>query len=347
MTAPVFVTGGAGYIGSHIVRALVAAGREVVVFDDLSSGHPEAVPAGVPLVVADLSDVGALRRTIREWHPAAAVHLAGAIEPGLSGSDPRRFYRTNVVGTLNLLDELAPTRTPLVFSSSCSVYGTPERLPVDETAPFAPESVYGRTKAIGEGMLVAYDEAYGLRSISLRYFNAAGAAANGDIGADHRYKIHLVTVACLAALGRVPEVEVFGDDYPTSDGTCERDYIHVEDLAAAHVVALDALAQGATSTAYNVGAGRAYSVRQVLETVEAVTGRPVPARVSSRRPGDPVAVWADTARIHAELGWKAARSSLEEIVSSAWRWHRTHPDGFAPSQIREAAPRAAEQATPR
>jgi len=329
MKSTVLITGGAGYIGSHVARALSDAGRQVVVYDDLSSGHRQAVPVDVPLVVAALSDVEALRQTVERWHPTAAIHLAGAIEPGLSHSDPQRFYRSNVMGTLNLLDELTPAAVPLVFSSSCSVYGTPASLPVDENAPFAPESVYGHTKAICEGMLAAYGDAYGLRSISLRYFNAAGAAGHGDLGADHLHKVHLVTVACLAALGRAPAVEIFGDDYPTSDGTCERDYIHVEDLAAAHLAALDALSEGAASTAYNVGTGRAYSVRQVLDTVEGVTGYPVPTHVSDRRSGDPVAIWADTAKIRSELGWQARQPDLEQIVRSAWQWHRTHPDGFA------------------
>jgi UDP-glucose 4-epimerase len=336
VTPPVLVTGGAGYVGSHAVRALVESGYEVVVYDNLASGHKEAVPDDVPLVVADLLDTDVLRRTIERWQPLAAVHMAGAIEPGLSGLDPRRFYRTNVIGTLNLLDELAPRATPLVFSSSCSVYGTPARLPVDESTPFAPESVYGQTKVVGEGMLVAYDQAYGLRSTSLRYFNAAGAAPRGDLGADHLHKVHLVTVACLAALGRGPAVEIFGDDYPTKDGTCERDYVHVEDLAAAHVLAVRALTQGGRSTVYNVGAGRAFSVRQVLDTVEAVTGRRVPQHVAGRRPGDPVSVWADITRVGDELGWHPVQSDLENIVRSAWEWHRTHPDGYATDPRRAA-----------
>jgi UDP-glucose 4-epimerase len=261
------------------------------------------------------------------------VHFAGAIEAGQSMTDPRRFYANNVVAGLTLLDvvlESAGTGgpVPVVFSSSAAVYGEPLSVPIPEDAAKQPTNVYGETKLAFERSLAAYDRAYGLRSVSLRYFNACGAAADSSIGADHRTKTHLVTVALQAALGRRDAVLVMGTDYPTPDGTGIRDYVHVDDLAAAHVLALDALFTGAPTTAYNVGVGRGFSVQEVLDAVDRVVGRPVPRRLAPRRAGDPARLVADSTRIQNELGWQPAYTDVDAMVATAWRWHSTHPDGY-------------------
>ena len=273
--ALILVTGAAGYIGSHTVLHLLDAGFDVVAFDDLSAGHREALPPEVPLVEASLADADAVRRTFAERRPDAVVHFAGSIEAGESMTDPRRFYANNVANALHLADAVVDAGpVPVVFSSSAAVYGEPEKVPIEEDDPKAPTNVYGETKLAFERVLAAYDRAYGLRSVSLRYFNACGAHPSGDLGADHKNKTHLVTLAMLAALGQRPSVKVFGTDYPTPDGTCVRDYVHVEDLASAHVVAVEALAAGAATTAYNVGVGRGFSVKEVLDAVDRVVGRP-------------------------------------------------------------------------
>ena len=326
----ILVTGGAGYIGSHTALRLVEAGHDVVVLDDLSTGHAAAVPDDATMVKADLADVDAVRGTLRDLEPDAVVHFAARIEPALSMTEPRAFYRANVVNSANLLDALLDTRpVPVVLSSTCAVYGEPERLPLTEDQPFNPLSVYGETKAVVERMFDAYEAAYGTRSIRLRYFNACGAHHSGRLGPDHRVKVHLITLALLAALGQRPTVKVFGTDYPTPDGTCIRDYIHVEDLAEAHVASIDALLAGAPTAAYNVGVGRGFSVREVLDAVDRVVGRPVPREEAPRRPGDPARLWAEPTRIRTGLGWEPRYTDIDEIVASQWRWHSSHPHGFA------------------
>jgi UDP-glucose 4-epimerase len=325
----ILVTGGAGYIGSHTVRALRAAGYFPVVFDDFSSGSRHAVPPGVPIVAADLADSTAIRTALETWRPESVVHFAAFIEAGESVKDPARFYANNVVNTWRLLQEMVACEVSrLVFSSSAGVYGQPERVPIPEEAPQRPVNPYGETKRIVEGMLRDYDRAYHLRSISLRYFNACGADPAGDIGEAHPNKTHLIELALLTALGLRSEVAVFGTDYPTPDGTAVRDYIHVVDLARAHLLALDALAHGQPTTAYNVGLGRGFSVQQVLDAVERVTGRPLPRRIAPRRPGDPAELVADPTRIRAELGWLPTYVDLDTILRTAWQWHRTHPHDF-------------------
>jgi UDP-glucose 4-epimerase len=329
----ILVTGGAGYIGSHTLRHLVAAGHEPIVVDDLSAGHRAAVPAGVALAEAGIGDRDGLALVFGEHRPDAVVHFAGSIEAGESMTDPRRFYANNVVAGLTLLDVVLERAggggpIPVVFSSSAAVYGEPASVPVSEDAPKEPTNVYGETKLAFERSLAAYDRAYGLRSVSLRYFNACGAAADGSIGADHRMKTHLMTIAMLTALGRRDAVLVMGTDYPTPDGTGIRDYIHVDDLASAHVLALTALFAGGASTAYNVGVGHGFSVQQVLDAVDRVVGRPVPRRLAPRRPGDPARLVADSTRIQKELGWQPAYTDIDAIVTTAWRWHSTHPDGY-------------------
>ena len=329
----ILVTGGAGYIGSHTVRHLLSASHEVVVIDDLSAGHRDALPSEVPLVVASTSDGEVMVATVREHRPDAVIHFAGSIEAGESMTDPRRFYANNVVGALGLVDALIEVAAgtepvPLVFSSTAAVYGDPEQVPVPETAPMVPTNVYGETKLAFERVLAAYDRAYGMRSISLRYFNACGAREDGTIGADHRMKTHLLTMAMLAALGQRDAVQVLGTDYPTPDGTGIRDYIHVDDLAAAHVLALGALFDGTESSAYNVGVGRGFSVREVLDSADRVVGRPIPRTFGERRAGDPARLVADSTKIKNELGWSPRYDDLDEIVATAWRWHSTHPQGY-------------------
>jgi UDP-glucose 4-epimerase len=327
--ARILVTGGAGYIGSHTLGHLLDAGHEVVVIDNLSTGHRSAVPHEAAFVSLSLADGEALRHTLGTAHPDAVIHFAASIEAGESMTDPRRFYANNVVSGLALVDAIVDTRIiPVVFSSSAAVYGEPEVCPIAEDAQTVPTNVYGQTKLAFERVLEAYDSAYGLRSISLRYFNACGARADGSIGADHRNKTHLVTLAMLAALGQRDGIHVFGTDYDTDDGTCIRDYIHVDDLAAAHVLALDALADGAASTAYNVGVGRGFSVSEVLDSADRVTGRPLRRYLDARRPGDPSVLVADSTRIRNALAWAPSYVELDAIVASAWRWHSTHPDGF-------------------
>jgi len=304
------------------------------VLDDLSAGHRAALPAGVPLVVASISDRDAVAAAVRDHHPDAAIHFAGSIEAGESMSDPRRFYANNFVAGLALLDALVECAgggrpIPVVFSSTAAVYGDPVTVPIAEDAPKAPTNVYGETKLAFERVLAAYEHAYGLRHVCLRYFNACGAAADGTIGADHRMKTHLLTIAMLAALGQRDAVMVMGTDYPTPDGTGIRDYIHVDDLASAHVLALDALFGGAVaSNAYNVGVGKGFSVQELLDAVDRVVGRPVPRRVGPRRDGDPARLVADSSRIRRELGWRPVYTDLDAIVATAWKWHSAHPNGF-------------------
>ena len=329
--ARILVTGGAGYIGSHTVRHLAEAGFDAVVLDDLSAGHRAAVPDGVPLVVANTADGRAMAAAVDEYRPDAVIHFAGSIEAGESMTEPRRFYANNLTGALGLVDALMDSRVgpvPVVFSSSAAVYGEPERVPITEEAPKAPTNVYGETKLAFERVLAAYDRAYGLRSTSLRYFNACGARADGTIGADHRNMTHLISIAMLAALGQRDAVHVLGTDYPTPDGTGIRDYIHVDDLASAHVLALRALFDGASTAAFNVGVGKGFSVQEVLDSADRVVGRRIPRVLGARRAGDPARLVADSTKIQRELGWRPQYTDLDEIVRTAWRWHSTHPDGF-------------------
>jgi UDP-glucose-4-epimerase GalE len=325
----VLVTGGAGYIGCHTVRALRTLGRDVVVLDSLETGYDAAV-LGAPLVVGDIADMALVGRIVAEHDIDSIIHFAGYKNAGESMDKPGKYFRNNVVGTARLLEAIEGTGVHhFVFSGSCSVYGTPAQLPVSESAPLQPESPYGQSKLMSEQMLRWYGERAGLPWMSLRYFNASGASADAVIGEDIAVTLNLVPLVMKAALGLRPPVQVFGTDFPTPDGTAIRDYIHVEDLADAHVLALEHLEAGGESTAVNLGTGTGSSVKQVIETTEREIGRAVPAEYVGRRPGDPSAVWADN-RLAAELlGWKP-RFGLEEIVASAWRWHSTHPHGYQP-----------------
>ena len=325
----VLVTGGAGYVGSHVALALEQAGFDVVVLDDLSTGHARAV-RGLPLARVDLTRPEALEAFLETQPPLqAAVHLAGLTQVGESVAQPGRYLRVNVGGTVHLLEAL--TRRGVrwfVFSSSAAVYGEPRRVPIPEHHPCAPTSPYGFSKHVVEGMLSHFQRACGLRWVSLRYFNAAGAHPEGHLGEDHRPETHLIPSALLAVLGRRGPVEIYGADWPTPDGTCIRDFVHVWDLAQAHCLALEHLARGGEGGIFNLGSGQGFSVRQVLEMCRRVTGVEVPVRLGPRRPGDPAVLVASSERARAALGWRPALASLETIVATAWAWHRSHPEGF-------------------
>ncbi|MCY1004266.1 UDP-glucose 4-epimerase GalE [Nannocystis pusilla] len=322
----VLVTGGAGYIGSVVVEELLAAGHEVAVIDNLSKGHADAVPAGVELVRADLRDADLVRRLLRHARVEAVVHMAADSLVGESVQSPAKYYDNNVVAGLGLLGAMVAVGVHrLVFSSTAAVYGEPEAQPIDETAPTRPTNPYGETKLALERALAWYERAYGLRSASLRYFNAAGASAR--CGESHDPETHLIPLVLQVALGRAPYVTLYGDDYPTPDGTCVRDYIHVVDLARAHVLALSGLDRG--SCIYNLGCGGSgYSVRQVIDTARAVTGAAIPVRMGTRRAGDPAVLVASFARIQHDLGWEPRLGALATIVESAWTWLRAHPNGY-------------------
>jgi UDP-glucose-4-epimerase GalE len=318
--SPIFVTGGAGYVGSHCCKALAEAGFEPVVFDDLSMGHRSAVRWG-PLIEGDMRDAEALGAAVRQARPQAVLHFAARSLVGESAFHPGRYYATNVGGTLNLLEAMRSAEVPqIVFSSTCAVYGEPERVPITEDLPLNPISPYGKTKLVCEHMMDDFDRAHAIRSVRLRYFNAAGADPSAEIGEWHDPETHLIPLVLDAALGRRPSVSVFGTDYPTPDGTALRDYIHVMDLAEAHVAALRYLLDGGASAAVNLGSGRAASVREVVAAVESVAGRPVPTDEAPRRAGDPPVLVADSSRAGALLGWRA-RADLTKIVEDAWRWH--------------------------
>ena len=323
----VLVTGGAGYIGSHTAKALRLAGYPVVIFDNLSAGHREAA-LGAPLVEGDIRDVDAVRRAIRDTGAAAVMHFAARLIVFESMTDPAGYYDNNVRGTLATLEAMAAERCgAFVFSSTCAVYGEPTQVPLVETHPTAPINPYGQTKLTVEQALPHYERAYGIRSVRLRYFNAAGADPDGELGEDHEPEIHAIPRAFDAAAGG-PPFEIFGEDYPTPDGTCLRDYVHVTDLADAHIRALGRLEQGGASATYNIGTEKPSSVREVLAAVEKAIGRPVPYRSAPRRAGDPAVLYASAARIRSELGWVPQRPALDTIVGDAWRWHSAHPRGF-------------------
>jgi UDP-glucose 4-epimerase len=327
MSERILVTGGAGYIGSIVTAQLVAQGYEVIVCDNLSHGSKKAVSAGAKLVVADTSDRAALDRIFLEQSIDAVMHFAAFIEAGESMQVPEKYFRNNTVNSLTLLEAmLAHKVNRLVFSSTAAVYGTPNRTPIEETDPLRPTNAYGESKLLVEQMLSWFHRVHGLRYSCLRYFNAAGAA--GNLGEDHVPESHLIPLALQVALGKREYISIFGTDYPTPDGTCVRDYIHVSDLASAHILVLDALRQR-ERLIYNLGTGQGFSVREVVETVRRVTGHPIRAREVDRRPGDPAVLVAASEGIKRDLGWQPQFPTLESIVRSAWEWRRAHPDGYA------------------
>ncbi|GAA4247930.1 UDP-glucose 4-epimerase GalE [Azospirillum formosense] len=319
----VLVTGGAGYIGSHVLHALADAGIPAVTIDNLSTGRRQAVPASVPLVEGDVGSPALLDEVIREHGVDAVMHFAGSIVVPESVEKPLAYYRNNTVSSLTLLDACVRHGIDkLVFSSTAAVYGAPERVPIDEDAPTAPINPYGASKLMTEQMLRDAGAAHGLRSVILRYFNVAGADPAGRTGQATPVATHLIKVACQALLGQRPALSVFGTDYPTPDGTCIRDYIHVSDLADAHVLALLHLRRGGDSLILNCGYGRGASVREVVRTLESVSGETVPATLGPRRAGDPPQLVSAAARIRERLGWVPKHDSLEEIVRSALSWER-------------------------
>jgi UDP-glucose 4-epimerase len=326
MAEKILVTGGAGYIGSVVVSQLLERGYEAMVFDDLSNGHKAALPAAAKLVVGDIADRAALDRVFFQHKPDAVMHFAAFIEAGESMQHPERFFRNNTANTLNLLEVLlAHNVKRFVFSSTAALYGTPEKTPIEETAPLKPTNAYGESKLLVERMLDWLHRIHGLRYSCLRYFNAAGSA--GEQGEDHHPESHLIPIALQVALGERQQVAIFGTDYPTPDGTCVRDYIHVSDLAAAHLLVLEALKEK-ERLIYNLGIGKGFSVREVIDTVRKVTGHAIPAQESARRPGDPAVLVASSEKIRAELGWKPKYADLESIVRSAWEWRKAHPHGY-------------------
>jgi UDP-arabinose 4-epimerase len=325
MPKNILVTGGAGYIGSHACKALAAAGYVPVAYDNLVYGHREAVRWG-PFVEADLADRERLARALAEHDIAAVMHFAAFAYVGESMSKPELYFRNNLVNSLGLLDAmLAAKIRHIVFSSTCATYGTPERVPIAEETPQRPVNPYGESKLMVERALHWYGEAHGIRYAALRYFNAAGADPEGEIGEEHEPETHLIPLILYAALGRRPDIAIFGTDYPTPDGSAIRDYIHVQDLAEAHVAALRHLLEGGESLRLNLGTGTGHTVREVIAAAERVTGRRIPQREAPRRAGDPPALVADPSRAKAALGWTARMSDLDTILRTAWHWHlRSH-----------------------
>jgi UDP-glucose 4-epimerase len=325
----VLVVGGAGYIGSHCVRQLIAAGHRPVVLDNLVYGHRAAVAPGVSFHQLGLGDEAAVERVLRAEQIDLVMHFAAFCYVGESVTNPLKYYFNNEVATLQLLRAmLAAGVKTFVFSSSCATYGTPAKLPIVETTPQAPINPYGQTKLDVENALKALAAAHGLSFAAFRYFNAAGAAEDGTIGEDHTPETHLIPLAFDAATGRRPQLEIYGTDYPTPDGTCLRDYVHVDDLSRAHIAVFDKLNAPGAALVYNLGTGRPTSNREVVRAVEKVTGKKINVVESSRRPGDPAALYADSTKAQRELGWKIKFPDIESIVATAWKWHSAHPGGF-------------------
>ena len=321
----VFVSGGAGYIGSAVSAELIAAGHQVTVYDSLVTGHRQAVPAEATFIEGDLADGAALRAALGQGHYEAVLHFAGFIEAGESMQNPAKYFENNVTNSLKLIDIAQKAGVQrFVFSSTAAVYRSSDE-PLSEESALGPENTYGQTKLMVEQALEWYHRAHGLRFAALRYFTASGAyPARGE---GHQPESHLIPLVLRVALGQRKDIAIYGDDYPTPDGTCIRDYIHLADLASAHILALEALGER-DKLVYNLGSGRGYSVREVIETARSVTGHPIPALHSPRRPGDAARLVASPERIQSELGWKTVHSDLENIMRSAWAWHQRHPHGY-------------------
>ncbi|MFD0588890.1 UDP-glucose 4-epimerase GalE [Paenibacillus sp. GCM10027627] len=324
----VLVTGGAGYIGSHTVAALLEKGEDIVVVDNLQQGHRAALLGG-KLYAGDLRDAAFMDTVFQENSIDAVVHFAAHSLVGESMKDPGKYYHNNVYGTLCLLQKMKEYNVlKLVFSSTAATYGEPENIPIREEDRTSPTNTYGETKLAMEKMIRWFESACGLRSISLRYFNAAGAHESGKIGEHHEPETHLIPIVLETALGKRAHISIFGDDYNTPDGTCIRDYIHVSDLADAHVLAVERLRSGAGSSVYNLGNGQGFSVKEVIDIARSVTGKEIAAKMEPRRAGDPAVLVASSAKAREELGWSPSRSNLEEIIKSAWAWHSGHPNGY-------------------
>ena len=330
----ILVTGGAGYIGSHTVLQLLKEGYEVVVFDNLDYGHKEAVPDSVKLIIGDLRNYDEINEVFKNYKFDGVIHFAAYALAGESVDNPGKYFRNNVFGTLNLLQIMVDNQVKkLVFSSSCAVYGQPEKLPIDETESKKPESPYGESKLMVEQMLRWFRGSLGLRFVALRYFNAAGAALDASIGEDHHPETHLIPIALQVAAGKRSEITIFGDDYDTPDGSCVRDYIHVLDLADVHLKALEYLLEGGESDAFNVGTGHGYSVKQIIDVVKSVTGVDFKVKLGDRRPGDPAYLYANNEKVNKRLNWSTKYSDIEKIVTTAWNWHRSNPEGYPSSKL--------------
>jgi UDP-glucose 4-epimerase len=325
----VLVIGGAGYIGSHCVHQLQLAGHHPVVLDNLSFGHRDAVPDNVPFYCGDIADRAKVKVILKYEHIDIVMHFAAFAYVGESVTDPSKYYKNNVVGTLSLLDAMrARGVNKLVFSSTCATYGNPTQLPIVEDTLQAPINPYGQTKLDVENILKSYAKAYGLSFTAFRYFNAAGASPKGHIGEDHTPETHLIPLVFDAATGRRPAISIYGTDYATPDGTCLRDYVHVDDLASAHIAAFSLLEPQGASHFFNLGTGNPTSVREIIDSVERVTGLTVPMIEEPRREGDPPALYADASKAEKELGWSVEYKTIDSIIASAWEWHKAHPQGF-------------------
>jgi UDP-glucose 4-epimerase len=323
----ILVTGGAGYIGSHVVEELCEAGQTVIVFDNLSTGHRQAVHPGATFIQGDLKDAALVNRLFDEHSIEAVMHFASYTLVGESMAQPFLYLGDNVTNALNLLRAMIDHDVKrFILSSTANLFDDPQHMPIDETERIVPGSPYGESKFIIERLLYWLDRLHGLRYAALRYFNAAGASSQGNRGEDHAVETHLIPLTLQVALGQREKIMIYGDDYPTPDGSCLRDYIHVTDLAQAHILALRALDRG--SRTYNLGNGQGYSVKQVIETAREVTGRPIKAEVGPRRAGDPAILIAGSETIKRELGWQPRFAALRDIVATAWEWHRTHPNGY-------------------
>jgi UDP-glucose 4-epimerase len=327
----VLVTGAAGYIGSHALRCLLRSGHQSFALDNLSRGHREAVPQGVPFFELDVRQTDALTDLLTQHRIDGVMHFAALAYVGESVTEPLKYYDNNTVGTLSVLKAVERAKVPrLVFSSTCATYGQPEVMPIRETAAQQPINPYGWSKLFSERMLEDHAaNASGFGHAVLRYFNVAGSAEDGLIGEDHDPETHLIPAILQAALGKRDQITIFGDDYPTPDGTCIRDYIHVEDLVEAHVLVMEALKPD-QRLCYNLGVGRGHSVKEVVDAAKSVVKRPFKVAMGPRRPGDPPSLYADASKIRSELGWSARRASIQGMIESAWRWFSAHPDGYSP-----------------
>lgn len=325
----ILVTGGAGYIGSHVVEELQKSGFTPIVYDNFSTGHAAAVPEDVQLVEGDIHDVRFAKHIMEQFEIDAVIHFAASSLVGESMVDPAKYYFNNVEGSLHLLEAMRGAGVDrIVFSSTAAVYGEPEQVPITEDSKLQPTNVYGRSKLMIEKMLADYDMAYDFRYVALRYFNAAGASPTRDIGEDHNPESHLIPLILKTAQGVRKQVAIFGTDYPTEDGTCIRDYIHVCDLAKAHVLALQHLLKGGGSRIYNLGSENGFSVRQMIDCAKRVTAVDFTVVEEARRAGDPAVLIASSEKIRSELGWLPEHSSVEEVIGTAWKWHKGHPRGY-------------------
>ena len=324
----ILITGGAGYIGSHTALSLKRQGYDFIVYDNLSSGHRESI-CGYQFVQGDISDRPLLENTIKSYGVTDVIHFAASSVVGESMQNPQKYYQNNVVGTLSLLDTILACKVKrIVFSSTAAVYGEPDLIPITEDSSKQPTNVYGRTKLMIENILEDYDLAYGLKYVSLRYFNACGADDEGLIGEDHRPETHLIPLVLQTALGLRTKISIYGDDYPTKDGTCIRDYIHVNDLARAHVLALNYLRSNNKSDVFNLGNGNGFSVKEIIRAAEKVVASSIPHDIGPRRSGDPAVLVADAQKAKKKLGWKPEYTDLERIIKTAWQWHSENPSGY-------------------